>query len=152
MKHIRNFLIWIALASCSQAQPTPPQPEVPTGYLYTVESAIPGKTVYICGQRPFDGQGNVVGANDLGVQARQVFENVKTSLATVNMSLTNISQIKYSIKEAATTSQVSAAKLQVVKTVEANYFTQAPSLIEAKGVSQTVRDDVLIEVEVVAIK
>lgn len=152
MKHIRSFLVWIALTSCSQAQTSTPQPDVPTGYLYAVESAIPGKTVYICGQRPFDGHGNIIGADDLGAQARQVFENVKTSLATVNMALKDVTQIKYSIKEATTTTQVSAAKLQAVKAVEADYFMQTPSIVEAKGVSQTVREDVLIEVEVVAIK
>lgn len=152
MKHMRSILLWIALASCSQAQTATPQPDVPTGYLYVVESALPGKIVYICGQRPFDGHGNIIGANDLGAQTRQIFENIKTSLATVNMGLKDISQIKYSIKEATTTTQVSAAKLQAVKAVEATYFTQSPSIVEAKGVSQTVREDVLIEVEVVAIK
>ncbi|WP_080054797.1 RidA family protein [Spirosoma aerolatum] len=151
MNYIRNVLIWLALASCSQAQ-TPVLPKVPTGYLYKVEPGIPGKIVYICGQRPFNDVGDLVGAGNLTEQTRQVFENIKTALATVDMTLKDITQITYSVKEATGSVQVSAANAQSVQAVQATYFTQPPKLIEQKGVSQTVRDDVLIEIEVIAVK
>ncbi|WP_020600368.1 RidA family protein [Spirosoma panaciterrae] len=151
MNYLRNVLIWLALASCSQAQ-TPVLPKAPTGYLYKVEPGIPGKTVYVCGQRPFNEAGELVGPGDLTAQTRQVFENIKTSLATVNMTLQDITQITYSVKESTGSTQVSSANAQSVQAVQATYFAQPPKLVEQKGVGQTVRDDVLIEIEVIAVK
>ncbi|GAB4041476.1 RidA family protein [Spirosoma gilvum] len=151
MNYFRNVLIWLALASCSQAQ-TPALPKVPMGYLYKVEPGIPGKIVYICGQRPFNDAGELVGPSNLTAQTRQVFENIKKSLATVDMTLKDITQITYSVKEATGTTQVSSVNAQSVKAVEASYFAQSPKLVEQKGVSQTVREDVLIEIEVIAVK
>lgn len=152
MNYFRNFLIWVALASCSQAQTTPPAPVVPSGYLYKVEPGIPGKIVYVCGERPFDVHGSLVGAGNLAAQTRQVFDNIKTALATVNMGLTDITQIKYSVKEASGVIQIPAAKVQVLNSVQADYFAQAPKIVETNAVTQIVRDDVLIEIEVIAIK
>ena len=151
MKYFRNFLICIALASCSQAQTAVP-PKVPSGYLYPIEPGIPGKIVYICGEHPFNTNGDLVGAGDLKAQTRQVFDNIKTALATINMNLTNITQIKYSVKEVSDIVPVPAAKTQIIQAVEADYFAQAPKIVETKAVTQTVRDDVLIEIEVIAIK
>ena len=151
MKYFRNFLICVVLASCSQAQ-TAPQPKVPSGYLYQIQPGIPGKTVYVCGERPFNANGDLVGAGNLNAQTRQVFENVKTALATVNMSLTDITQIKYSVKEESGVIQVPSAKAQVLQGVQADFFVQTPKIVETKAVAQTVREDVLIEIEVIAIK
>lgn len=140
------------MSSCSQAQQAPAPTPVPSGYLYKVETGIPGQTVYVCGERPFNATGDLVGSANLGAQTRQIFENIKTSLATVSMSLKDITQVKYSVKDNTGTTQVSKLDSQLLKTVEATYFTIAPKIVEMKNVTQTVRSDVLIEVEVIAVK
>ena len=124
----------------------------PSGYLYPVEPGIPGKKVYICGERPFNASGNLVGAGDLTAQTRQIFENMKTALATVNMDLTNINQITYSVKTGSDIVAVPVAQAQALKAVETAYLPTPPKITETKAVTQTVREDVLIEIEVIAIK
>ena len=152
MIYLRNIVLWLALASCSQAQTTM-QPDVPTGYLYKIEPGIPGKLVYVCGQRPFNTKGELVGPGDLSVQTKQVFDNITTSLATINMTLSDVNQITYLIKEDSGNTVVSKAKSDIVQTAATNSFKQVtPKISETKAVTQTVRDDVLIEIEVIAIK
>ncbi|WP_332368206.1 RidA family protein [Spirosoma telluris] len=125
---------------------------MPSGYLYKVDTGIPGQTVYVCGERPFNANGDLVGAGDLGAQTRQIFENVKTSLATVGMSLKDVTQIKYSVKDGTGTMLVSDLHSQQITSIAATYFAAPPKISEMKNVTQTVRDDVLIEVEVIAIQ
>ncbi|MVM35712.1 RidA family protein [Spirosoma sp. HMF4905] len=151
MKYLRNFLFWLALASCSQAQPPAPA-KVPSGYLYKVDTGIPGQTVYVCGERPFNANGDLVGPGDLSAQTKQILENIKTSLATVSMSLKDVTQIKYAVKDGTGTTLVGENATQLLTSVQASYFTTAPKIVEMKNVTQTVRDDVLIEVEVIAVK
>ena len=151
MKILIILLGWVLLASCSQAQTNEtPSPNLPTGYLYKVTPGIPGKEVYVCGEHPFDASGNLVATGDLNGQTRQVFENIKTSLARVNMTLTDVTQINYAIK--GTSATVSADTIAMLTNIGASYFTQLPKLVDVKSTPKIVSDDVLIEVEVIAIK
>ena len=151
MKYIRSFLVLVMLSSCHHSETAVPQ-KVPSGYLYKVDPAVPGQTAYVCGERPFNANGDLVGADDLSAQTRQIFENLKTSLATVNMTLQDVNQITYSIKDVASPNQVTAANAQLLTSISATYFTTPPKIIDMKAVTQTVRDDVLIEIEVITIK
>ena len=157
MKLIFCFLIGLLLVSCGNVQPvdpTPP-PQIPSGYLYKVEPGIPGKSVYVCGERPFDATGKLVGPGNLNLQTRQVFENIKTALKTVNMTMDDITQITYSIKSESANGgpvKVDVTKNQQVNTVAISYLTTTPQLAETKAVTQTVRDDVLVEIEVIVVK
>ena len=36
-----------------------------------------GQTIYVAGQLPYDGEGNLVGIGDIKAQTRRVFENVR---------------------------------------------------------------------------
>ena len=36
-----------------------------------------GQTIYVAGQLPYDGDGNLVGIGDIKAQTRRVFENIK---------------------------------------------------------------------------
>ncbi|GAB3782943.1 RidA family protein [Spirosoma horti] len=143
------LVIGLALASCGRAQPIEP-PRVPTGYLYKVEPGIPGKQVYVCSQRPFTVTGELVGPGNLRAQAQQVFENIRTALQSVDMTLRNVTQVTYSIRGSSTT--VDTTNIRVLNTLASGYFTQIPGIVEMKNVSQLAREDVLIEVEVVAVK
>jgi enamine deaminase RidA (YjgF/YER057c/UK114 family) len=56
--------------------------DLPAPLTYThVIVAAGSKMVFIAGQEPEDGQGNLVGHGDLAVQARQVFANLGRALA-----------------------------------------------------------------------
>lgn len=149
MKKLFIFLSWVLLASCTQAQSIE-APDRPSGYLYKIEPGIPGKQIYVCGEHPFTKKGELVAAGDLQGQTRQVFENIKTSLATVNMTFSDVTQITYSIK--GTSTKVRADTAQLLNSVGSVYFTQSPKIVDVKSSPMIVRDDVLIEVEVIAMK
>ena len=36
-----------------------------------------GQTIYVAGQLPYDGEGNLIGHGDIKAQARRVFENIR---------------------------------------------------------------------------
>ena len=149
IKLLFSLVIGLVLVSCGRAQPIEP-PHVPTGYLYKVEPGIPGKQVYVCNQRPFTVTGELVGPGNLRVQAQQVFENLKTSLQSVDMTLRNVTQVTYSIRGTSIT--VDTTNVRVLNNLATAYFTQIPGIVEMKNVAQLAREDVLIEVEVVAVK
>jgi 2-iminobutanoate/2-iminopropanoate deaminase len=151
MKKLLIFLGWVLLTSCSQAQPAETEIlTLPSGYLYKVDPGIPGKEIYVCGERPFNATGNLVATGDLSGQTRQVLENIKKSLATVSMTLSNVTQITYSIK--GTSVKVSADTASMLNSIGTIYFTQPPKIVEVKSIPLIVREDVLISVEVIAMK
>ena len=53
---------------------------IPPTYTHVIVAAG-SKMVFIAGQEPEDGQGNLVGPGDLAVQAHQVFANLGRALA-----------------------------------------------------------------------
>lgn len=159
MKPLSCFLIGLVLISCGSVQPVDPiPPQIPSGYLYKVEPGIPGKNVYVCGERPFNAAGNLVAPGNLDGQTKQVFENIKTALKTVGMTMDDVTQITYSVKTDASAgppTKVDAGAMQQISNVSADYLLVAPAtptIIESKATAQIVRDDVLIEIEVIAIK
>jgi 2-iminobutanoate/2-iminopropanoate deaminase len=149
IKLLLSLVIGLVLVSCGRAQPIEP-PHTPTGYLYKVEPGIPGKQVYVCNQRPFTVTGELVGPGNLRAQAQQVFENLKNSLQSVDMTLRNVTQVTYSIRGTSVT--VDTTNARVLSNLSTAYFTQVPNIVEMKNVSQLAREDVLIEVEVIAVK
>ena len=151
MKKLLILFTWVMLSSCGKAQTTDtPTPDPSAGYLYKVEPGIPGKETYVCGQRPFNTKGDLVAVGDLNGQTKQVFENIKTSLATVSMTLKDVVQVKYSVR--GTSTNVGADTVQMLSDVGASYFVLPPQLVDIKSIPKIVRDDVLIEVEVIASK
>jgi len=155
MKLLFFLLPVLLLIACGNAQTAEPQPQIPSGYLYKVEPGIPGKSVYVCGERPFDMTGKLVGPDNLEQQTIQVFENIKTALKTVNMTMADVTQITYSIKTNKTPglpSKVDVAMMTQVSNVASSYLAVPPQIIDSKAVGQIIRDDVLIEIEVIAVK
>jgi enamine deaminase RidA (YjgF/YER057c/UK114 family) len=62
----------------------------PPTYTHVVRA---GNTVYIAGQTATNERGEVVGKGDITAQATQVFENLKTALASVGGDLSHIAKI-----------------------------------------------------------
>lgn len=60
---------------------------------YTPVVRTTGTTIYISGQASADVDGNIVGVGDFAAQARQVFENLRTALASVGADFSNVAKI-----------------------------------------------------------
>lgn len=142
------FSVSLLLTSFVQAQTTP-SPQL--GYTYKVDTGVAGKQVYISGQRPFNANGELVGAGDLTAQTRQVFENITAALSRVGMTMGDVKQVTYLLKGAS--GLVNVSDSQQASSVGTSFFGQAaPGIQDTKSVSLIARDDVLVEVEVIAIK
>lgn len=135
------------------AQTTPTAKLLP-GYLYPVETSIPNKKIYICGQRPVDLTGQVMAKGDLNAQLTLVFANITKSLSVVGMNASNIRQISYRVTDSG--QKANGDNQQIINNLASQYFGQnkvdLPSISEIKNVPLQVDKDVVIEVEVVAIK
>jgi 2-iminobutanoate/2-iminopropanoate deaminase len=135
------------------AQTTPTSRLLP-GYLYPVETSVPNKKIYVCGQRPVDLQGQVVAKGNLNAQLTLVFANITKTLGTVGMTAANIRQISYRVIDSG--QKTNGDNEQTINTLAGQFFGQnkvdLPALSEIKNVPLQVDKDVVIEVEVVAIK
>lgn len=143
-------LLTLLLSSVAMAQTAPVKP----GYLYPVTTGVPaGKTVYICGMKPYNEQGQLVGAGNLTAQIQQVFQNITASLGTVGMTRQNIVQINYRLKTNPDKVGGDADKNTLTQVSTAFFDKIAVSrLSETKTIPVVNRSDVLIEIEVIAAK
>ena len=115
----------------------------PTGYTHVVEVTA-GRPVYIAGQVALDPTGELVGPGDIGAQARQVFDNLQAALQAVGADFEQVIKLTYYL--------VDATQLPVVREVRDQYVnTQQPPASTAVEVRRLVRDDLLVEVEAVAV-
>ncbi|HYT25495.1 MAG TPA: RidA family protein [Actinomycetota bacterium] len=115
----------------------------PTGYTHVVEVTA-GRPVYIAGQVALDPAGALVGPGDLRAQARQVFDNLRAALEAVGATFDQVVKLNYYL--------VDATQLPVVREVRDEYLNprQLPAST-AVEVRRLVRDDLLIEIEAVAV-
>jgi enamine deaminase RidA (YjgF/YER057c/UK114 family) len=115
----------------------------PTGYTHVVEVTA-GRPVYIAGQVALDRSGAIVGPGDIRTQARQVFDNLQAGLQAVGAGFEQVVKLTYYL--------VDATQLPVVREVRDQYIdTRQPPASTAVEVRRLVRDDLLIEVEAVAV-
>jgi enamine deaminase RidA (YjgF/YER057c/UK114 family) len=115
----------------------------PTGYTHVVE-VVAGRPVYISGQVALDSTGSLVGPGDIRAQARQVFDNLRVALQAVEATFDQVVKLNYYV--------VDATQMPVVREVRDEYFS--PGRLPASTaveVRRLVRDDLLIEVEAVAV-
>ena len=115
----------------------------PTGYTHVVEVTA-GRPVYIAGQVALDPTGAIVGPGDIRAQARQVFDNLRTALQAVGAGFEQVVKLTYYL--------VDATQLPVVREVRDQYVnTQQPPASTAVEIRRLVQEDLLIEVEAVAV-
>jgi reactive intermediate/imine deaminase len=114
----------------------------PTGYTHVVEVRR-GRTVYIAGQVAFDQSGKVVGERDFKAQARQVMENVKVALAAGGATFANVVKV--------TTFVTDLSELQALREIRSEYFGANPPASTLVQVVQLAREDLMIEVEAIAV-
>jgi enamine deaminase RidA (YjgF/YER057c/UK114 family) len=116
----------------------------PTGYTHVVE-VVAGRPVYISGQVALDSTGSLVGPGDIRAQARQVFENLRAALQAVGATFDHVVKLNYYV--------VDATRMPIIREVRDEYLDpeRPPPASTAVEVRRLVRDDLLIEVEAVAV-
>ena len=110
-----------------------------------IVTAQGGKMIFIAGQVAVDSSGQIVGRGDLRVQTKQVFENLKTALASVGATFVDVVKI---------TTYVVNYKPELRQTmmdVRKDYLSREnPPASTLVGVQALAGEDYLIEVEAIA--
>lgn len=121
----------------------PPTLSSTAGYTHVVE-ARSGRTIYISGQIALDESGNVVGAGDFAAQAEQVFRNIKSALESVGASFDDVAKLTVFV--------VDMSQVQTFRDIRDRHVNNAnPPASSLVRVAGLVRDDLLIEIEAVAV-
>jgi 2-iminobutanoate/2-iminopropanoate deaminase len=102
------------------------------------------KMVIMSGQVPLDKDGQLVGKDDVGAQARQVFQNIKNTVEEMGGSMNDVIKLTYLLTDVA-----GLAKVREIRDEFIN--TQKPPASTLAQVSKLYREDVLIEVEATAV-
>jgi len=114
----------------------------PTGYTHVVTTEA-RKTIYISGQIGVDSQGHV--ANGLRAQTTQVFENLKTALASVGATFDDVVKVTTLIVN------YKPEDRAVLREVRSQYFNAAqPPASTLIGVQALALPELLIEIEAIA--
>ncbi len=116
----------------------------PFGYSHVVDSPA-SRVIYISGQVPLDAEGHLVGEGDFEAQTRQVFENLTRALEAADASWDDVVKLQYFLRDVGEIASVRAIRDEYVDTEH----PPASTLVEVSGLF---RDDVLIEIEAVAIR
>jgi reactive intermediate/imine deaminase len=116
----------------------------PFGYSHVVDAPA-GRIVFVSGQVPLDAAGELVGAGDFAAQVRQVFENLTAALAAADASWDDVVKLNYYVRDVGEVAALRAIRDEYVNTER----PPASTLVE---VSSLFRDEVLVEIEAVAVK
>jgi 2-iminobutanoate/2-iminopropanoate deaminase len=107
------------------------------------DAVIAGGTVYVSGQGPFDARGDLVGANDVVAQTRQVLENLKTALAASGATLDDVVKVTVYLADRDDRARVNALRKEYFKANK-----PASTLIE---INRFAIEGMLIEIEAIAV-
>ena len=103
-----------------------------------------GDLLFIAGQVATDGDGNIVGEGDMAAQFRQVLENLKTVLASVDANLSNVVKI--------TIYTVDIEALRAVVAIRSEYFGDHAPASTLVQIERLARPEFLLEIEATAVK
>lgn len=105
--------------------------------------STPGRMIFVSGLTARDESGKVVGVGDVRAQTRQVLENLKFILAEGGASLQDVVKVSVYIRN--------MADFGAIHEVRAQYFPVDPPASTMVEVSRLVHEDMLIEIEAVAV-
>jgi len=124
----------------------PPGVHAPAGqYSHVARIDLPGggTLLFVSGQVALDEQGKIVGKGEVSEQADQVYANLKTVLASQGATFRDIVKVTVFVTEMAYRGQICD--------VRARHFGDAAPPSTFVEVSGLAHDDLLIEVECVAV-
>lgn len=114
------------------------------GYSHVV-TANQGKMIFVAGQVALNKQGDLVGKGDLRAQTIQVFENLKVALVAAGATFADVVKLNIYVPNYKPTD------LPVIREVRSKYVSkEKPPAATLVGVQSLVREDFLIEIEVIA--
>ncbi len=119
---------------------------LPTPQTYThVVIASGSRMVFIAGQEPEDEHGHVVGRDNLGAQARQVFANLGRALAAAGARPDQVTKITIYVKD------YRRVNLPVIEEGRVSLFGDHKPADTLIGVATLSSPDFLIEVDAIAV-
>lgn len=105
-----------------------------------------GRTIYVSGQVPVNGKGELVGKGDLGAQAEQVFHNIETALKGAGATFGDVVKITTFIVG------YKPEHRSLMHQVRSRYVSKEnPPASTLLGVQALAIADYLIEVEAIAV-
>lgn len=110
-----------------------------------VVSARGARTIYVSGQVAMDKEGKIVGKGDLRAQTKQVFENLKVCLEAAGASFADVVKITTYVKG------FKADQRLPITEIRNQYLVKPLPASTLVGVETLVLDDLLIEVEAIAV-
>jgi enamine deaminase RidA (YjgF/YER057c/UK114 family) len=117
----------------------------PAGYTHVVESAGPGRIIFISGQLGLDLDGKVVGApGDFRAQAERTFVNLENALASVGAGFEHVVKLNNYLIDIAHLGQFREVRDRFVNTA-------APPASTTIAIAGLARPGALIEIEAVAV-
>jgi enamine deaminase RidA (YjgF/YER057c/UK114 family) len=121
-----------------------PKPRAPFSHL----AITPGGLVAIAGQVAVDRDGNLVGGDDCGLQAEQVFKNIQAALVEVSLSLRDVLQTTTYLVRAADIPNFFEARQRIYAHLFADGAYPPNTFVV---VQQLVRPELLVEMQVLAV-
>jgi reactive intermediate/imine deaminase len=113
------------------------------GYTHVVDVRH-SRTIYISGQIAFNENGQVVGVGNLAEQTRQVFENIDIALKAAGLTFDDVVKLTFFLTD--------ISQMKAVREIRDQYInTTNPPASSAVEVSKLIRDDLLIEIEAIAV-
>jgi reactive intermediate/imine deaminase len=138
------LLLAFVVAAGASAQPierkNPAGMTQPTSYHHLVKA---GNLMFIAGQVALDGDGNVVGEDDMVAQVRQVLENLKSVLASEGADFSNIVKINIFTTD--------IERFRGAADVRQQYFAGNPPASTLVQIERLARPVFLVEIEAIAI-
>ncbi|OJD56402.1 RidA family protein [Bacillus albus] len=102
------------------------------------------RTIYISGQVAINADGQIVGVGDLATQTRQVFENIKSALETSGLQFNDVVKLTFFLTD--------ISQMAIVRDIRDQYIdTKNPSASSAVEVRKLINDNLLIEIEAIAV-
>ena len=120
----------------------PPTMAKPNGYSYAIKKS--GTPVFLAGQVALDGNGRLVGENDVAAQVEQVFQNLRTVMEACGGSLADVVKITIYVTDPTYRPAVAAARERHFK--DGEYPASTYLVVSALAVPQ-----LLVEIEAVAV-
>ena len=105
-----------------------------------------GKTIYVGGQNAIDVKGNLIGKDNIGLQAEQVMRNVQTALTAAGATFSDVIKMNIYLVQGQSAKEAFAASQPFMKQCP------QPPAITAVFVAALGNPDYLVEIEAIAFK
>ena len=102
-----------------------------------------GDTIWLSGAVAFDGDGNVVGGDDLYAQTMKTFENIAEALASAGASMDDVVKINTFLTDLTRYAEYGKARTEV--------FPSGVPASTVVGTTALVRPELLVEIEAIAV-